>query len=590
MASRPKRSLRDEEIMDYLDESEDEFDESEVESEASGDGEASECGGDSESDQSEDISDVENEGGGDATSDGWRKWKTGDQQFNKIPYSCVNPGYQVPQQRPVTELDFFQLFFTDELLQEIVVETNRYAAEKIHKETPLRKQSIWQTWTDVSLEEMKAFFGVTMNMALHDNCSLKEYFSEEWTDKQPFFKSIFSRTRYLQIYWALHINPPPAQPTAGVSTRGHKVKRVVDYIDEKCRENFVPGEKIAIDESTVAFKGRILFKMYNPAKPTKWGLRVYVLADSETGYVSVLVPYYGSPTTASLVRPDLPFTSRITLHLCQKLLQSSNGTGFHLYTDRFYTGVDLGKELLKIGIHTTGTIMANRKGLPAAIKQNKKLKLPKHDVLGFRKDDEMMALAWKDKRNVFVYSTYHNIDTAPVSRKVTRGEQEDFMKPVAIIDYTQHMGAVDRADHYCASYGFTRKSLKCKMLFWLLEVGIVNSFILHNIQREMDGKKKVTHLQYRKALLVQLVGDVRNKNALRRGRPSTASKEERLDGKSHFIMLRPNSRTKDCSVCSNRKIKGGRRETVYFCETCERKPGLHPGDCFKKYHTEVNYK
>ena len=48
--------------------------------------------------------------------------------------------------------------------------------------------------------------------------------------------------------------------------------------------------------------------------------------------------------------------------------------------------------------------------------------------------------------------------------------------------------------------------------------------------------------------------------------------------------------TKDCAVCSNRKLKGQRRETVYFCETCTRKPGLHPGTCFKNYHTLEKYK
>jgi len=27
------------------------------------------------------------------------------------------------------------------------------------------------------------------------------------------------------------------------------------------------------------------------------------------------------------------------------------------------------------------------------------------------------------------------------------------------------------------------------------------------------------------------------------------------------------------------------KETTYICETCDRKPGLHVGTCFKWYHT-----
>lgn len=63
---------------------------------------------------------------------------------------------------------------------------------------------------------------------------------------------------------------------------------------------------------------------------------------------------------------------------------------------------------------------------------------------------------------------------------------------------------------------------------------------------------------------------------------------ERLNGKPHYMAKRGGK--KDCAVCSNRKIPGGRRETKWVCETCTRKPGLHPGECFKKYHSELKYK
>jgi hypothetical protein len=42
--------------------------------------------------------------------------------------------------------------------------------------------------------------------------------------------------------------------------------------------------------------------------------------------------------------------------------------------------------------------------------------------------------------------------------------------------------------------------------------------------------------------------------------------------------------TKDFAVCSNRNMKGGRRETSFYCNTCPRKPDLHPNKCFAIYH------
>ena len=49
-------------------------------------------------------------------------------------------------------LDFFKLFFTDELISEIVHETDYYATTKLERKT-LSSHSIWRTWYDVTIEE-----------------------------------------------------------------------------------------------------------------------------------------------------------------------------------------------------------------------------------------------------------------------------------------------------------------------------------------------------------------------------------------------------------------------------------------------------
>ena len=127
------------------------------------------------------------------------------------------------------------------------------------------------------------------------------------------------------------------------------------------------------------------------------------------------------------------------------------------------------------------------------------------------------------------------------------------------------------------------------MFFWLLEVAVVNSFILYNLSAVANQKPKLSHKKYRLELMKALVGDVRNREGKKRGRPSTSDQEERLNNKPHFIYANEKSNSKDCAVCSNRKVKG-RRETVFYCKTCSRKPGLHPGECFEKYHTLKKYK
>ena len=43
----------------------------------------------------------------------------------------------------------------------------------------------------------------------------------------------------------------------------------------------------------IPFKGRLRFKQYTKDKPTKWDIKVFVLADAPTGYVKRLQVYTG---------------------------------------------------------------------------------------------------------------------------------------------------------------------------------------------------------------------------------------------------------------------------------------------------------
>lgn len=72
----------------------------------------------------------------------------------------------------------------------------------------------------------------------------------------------------------------------------------------------------------------------------------------------------------------------------------------------------------------------------------------------------------------------------------------------------------------------------------LLEVSIVNSFILMRMQLLKQGEKEQRHLQYWRNLIEQLVGDVRA-HASKRGPPARLDCEQRLDGKLHFIYKMP---------------------------------------------------
>ncbi|XP_017763339.1 PREDICTED: uncharacterized protein LOC108553081 [Eufriesea mexicana] len=298
--------------------------------------------------------------------------------------------------------------------------------------------------------------------------NMKEYWSKDSTSYIPFYPNTFSRERFTQIFWMLHAEMVSAQGSH-TRTRLQLIIGYLDYINSRPFNYFSPGNEICVDESIVKFKGRVSFITYNRKKPTIWGIEIYTLADSGTGYICGILPYYGSLTTQILIRPDLPVTARIPLHLYTMLLNRGPGAqGHHMFTDRYYTSYVLANELHKLKCHLTGTILPNRKGLPDTIK---KRQFPKEiSMVACRRIDNLI-IACKDKRIVTLLINFHNAAMSNVEGTLRHGVQTVVRKHGVVTNYIKFIGGVDLTDQYASSYCFMRKSLKWwrKLFFGGLE-------------------------------------------------------------------------------------------------------------------------
>ena len=157
-------------------------------------------------------------------------------------------------------------------------------------------------------------------------------------------------------------------------------------------------------------------------------------------------------------------------------------------------------------------------------------------------------------------------------------------KPQVVQLYNNNMMGVDRLDQMATYYSFLRKSVKWwrKVMFWLLEVSVVNAYIVHTTRLK---QKPLTHLQFRRALIQGLVSHrLHVPQPLRPGRRVDMSLE-RMRPIPHFS--EEGDRRRDCRVC---RSTSKRRATTYFCLTCSDHPHLHPGKYFRVYHTRVNFR
>jgi len=64
------------------------------------------------------------------------------------------------------------------------------------------------------------------------------------------------------------------------------VRPLIDHLSQKFKSLYQVNREVAVDEAMIKFQGRSSLKQYMPLKPTKRGIKVWVLADSHNGYFS----------------------------------------------------------------------------------------------------------------------------------------------------------------------------------------------------------------------------------------------------------------------------------------------------------------
>lgn len=100
-------------------------------------------------------------------------------------------------------------------------------------------------------------------------------------------QQVLKRDRFSLILKFLHLNDNTHYIPKG--QQGHdplyKLRPLLDPLIANFRAAYTPNRELSIDEAMVGFKGRLSFIQYLPKKPTKWGMKAFVLADSCTGYV-----------------------------------------------------------------------------------------------------------------------------------------------------------------------------------------------------------------------------------------------------------------------------------------------------------------
>ncbi|XP_068122239.1 piggyBac transposable element-derived protein 4-like [Hyperolius riggenbachi] len=457
------------------------------------------------------------------------QWSTPNKEAPNIPPFTARSGLLVNTQN-MQPSDYFSLFLTDTFLDCICEQTNLYTQQKI-ADNPTAYLA--RKWVPTTTPELKVFLGLTFNMGLAPKPKLCQFWSIKSIHCMPIYSAAMPRGQYTLLLRCLHFNNNEEQLHRDdpAFDQLFKLRPIIKYLNETFKEAYMPEQNLAIEESLVPFHGRLGIKQYIPNKRACYGIKVYKLCESGSGYTFTFKIYEGKD---SLIEPAG----------CPPYMGTIERTP------------------------ACGTVRANRKGLPPQV-VSKKFK--KGETCSQR-SNELLALKFKVNRDVLVLTTIHSEATTTV-----RSRREHRVKPVAIVDYNKFMGAVDLAGQVMAPYRIDRKRKA-----WYKKVAINLMQVLYK-----KSGNKGAYLDFLEEIITSLIHES--------GQPATnqdlvSENVIRLEG-NHFpapITPTPSKKypPKKCKIC---RKNGVRRDTRNHCQKCPSKLGLCLNPCFEVYHTAVRF-
>ena len=382
-----------------------------------------------------------------------------------LPPFTLSTGLTPQTKQEKSPLQVFQLYITTILLEGIVKQSNAYATSK-------------GGVLDLHIEELKAFIGMNIAMGMLRLPQIRDYWAHNEILSTLWLPSIMPRDRFFSILRFLHLVDNSLQKKKGEDGFDplFKIRPMIDHLSAVFPRYYQLGQQLLIDEMMIGTRCHVSFLQYLPKKPTRFGIKVFVNAEAKSGYVLTFQVYTGKREANPA---DEVSKLSVSHRVVKELLQSYLGKGHWVFTDNYYTGVELYEDLLRNNTYATGTFRANRKHFPCVLKEKRKLSMGQYH---FATSENLLAVLWHDRRDVFVLSTAHNQSVTSVMKR-PKGSREKVpvASPTCVQDYNMYMGGVDLSDQHLSYYSLTQRcTLKWwKKFFWrMIDISILNSWII----------------------------------------------------------------------------------------------------------------
>jgi hypothetical protein len=243
-----------------------------------------------------------------------------------------------------------------------------------------------------------------------------------------------------------------------------------------------------------------------------------------------------------------------------------------LFYDSYFNSNALLEKLKTRNLYACGTIMSNRripKDFPANRDMQRGESITKHR-------NGVYVTKWLDKKAVFFASNYYLPDIGQVSRRNKDRTTTDINSPDCAIEYTKHMGGIDRSNRSVQVYSRKRWSKKHnwhRIFFHFLDLCVTNAFYLYKSHREALNQPYMALKFFKKVLADQLTKDQKLAEICRKqGRRAVQTFDfthpTRYANIYHELGYEPDmNKRKRCWYCWNVRNRLQSR-TSHSCKTC----------------------
>lgn len=218
------------------------------------------------------------------------KWSTATYPIHRARVQHIlhdRPGPIRQAQAIVTSiLESFTPYVSDEIISLVVQYTTMFG-ERMYNVVVgegLREGG----WMRTNIEEMKAFIGLLILCgplrAQHE--PVESLWSQDSSITRPLLPATMIRRRFFQLMISIRCDDLETREERQLTEKLAAIREVLDKFMVPCRLLYNPSPEITIDEQLIRFFGHCRFRIYMPSKPDKYGIKVWVCADSENGYAN----------------------------------------------------------------------------------------------------------------------------------------------------------------------------------------------------------------------------------------------------------------------------------------------------------------